>query len=236
MSAFNFNILENTCVSKTKIVCFYNDGAFYFDGIKIIVGNSSENNSGGIGGFVGPNHEYFLYCGSKYPEIAVVRFNSNTNKWEDHACMQWFKFETDKNMFKSIWFTKEEPALIFQPKKAYREHVMKHKDLAEGMGCIKLNLSTGRFTGISRKQFEKQRHSALDKNSVWPPLSSGNGPLGDGDWRDTPNPQLEHSLASMNSDREKQEEMLEQWEQMKLLFNRLLEMIDWSLRAVLHHP
>ncbi|EUC26652.1 hypothetical protein COCCADRAFT_113732 [Bipolaris zeicola 26-R-13] len=227
MSAFNFNLLKNGCVSKTNVVCVYGDGAFDFNGTKITVGNSSENNNGGLGGFVGPDHEYFLYCGSKYPEIAVVRFNNNTKKWEDHACMQWFKFETKKNMFKKIWFTNEESALIFQPKKKYRKHTMEHEDLTEDIWCIKLNLSTGHFTGISKGQFRRQRHSALDEKSVWPLLSLGNGSL-----EDTPTPQLEHSLAFMNSDRERQEKMLEQLEQKKLLINKLWYMVNELISIV----
>ena len=180
MPAFNFDLLDyGKCVSKKNITCSYSDGMFNFNGYEIAVGNSLENNYGGIGGFVGPNHEYFLYCGSKYPEIAIVKFNKDTDEWENHSCMQWFNIDidTDDDIFSRIWFTKKKPALIFQPRKKYRKAVMEHEDLVEGMWCIKLNLSTGRCTGISKKQFRQQKHSALDKYSIWPLLSLGNDPL-----------------------------------------------------------
>ncbi|OWY51605.1 hypothetical protein AA0117_g13403 [Alternaria alternata] len=197
MSAFNFDLRQRNeddklreeeendkCVSNSNMTCTYDDGMFNFDGYEISVGNSLENNCGGIGGFVGPNHEYFLYCGSKYPEISLMEFDEDTNEWGERACMQWDDFDIDddhKSMFETIWFTKEEPALIFQFLEKYRIHAMEHEDLAEGMWCIKLDLSTGLFTGISRRQFNKQKHSALDKNSIWPLDSSGNDSSEDDD-------------------------------------------------------
>jgi hypothetical protein len=170
MCAFNYNLRDDDrCLSRINIECTYDDGTFDFDGLQIPVGNSYENNNGGIGGFVGPNHEYFLYCGSKYAEIAIVKLNNDTDEWEDHCCLQWDDVEDDENgFFKNIWFTQKGQALIFAPKKKYRSALMEHKDLARRKYCIKLDLSTGTFKSLTQKQFVKQRHSVLDEDSMWP--------------------------------------------------------------------
>lgn len=182
MSAFNFDLQDNNgkCVSKNGTTCSYYHGSFDFDEYKTAVGNSYENNDGGLGGFVGPNHEYFLYCGSKYPEIAVVKFNQSINKWEGHGCLQWQDLEDDEDgYFKNIWFTETELALIFEPKNKYRVDLMEHTDLARGKACIQLDLSTGTFTGVTREQLTKQGHSIVDRDSEWPPLSSKSRPSKD---------------------------------------------------------
>jgi hypothetical protein len=63
MSAFNFDLSGNgKCVSNTNITRSYDDGVFNFDDHETSVGNSLENKIGGMGGFVGPDHEYILYC------------------------------------------------------------------------------------------------------------------------------------------------------------------------------
>lgn len=83
MSAFSFNFGLSYAEFYSHIAdveCNYSEGWFEFDRQGIEVGNSLQNNNGGIGGFVGPNHEYFLYCGWKYAEIAIARFNKNTKK------------------------------------------------------------------------------------------------------------------------------------------------------------
>lgn len=171
MSAFNFNLRDEDgkCVSQNDATCTYEDGSFCFDQCEMSVGNSYENNYGGIGGFVGPNHEYFLYCGSKYPEIAVVKHNKEEDEWEHHACLQWMDFddEDEDGYFKGIWFTKEE-ALIFEPKSEHRYDLMQHRDLGKGKACIKLDLPTGKFIGLTRKMLNEQKHSILDENSQWP--------------------------------------------------------------------
>jgi hypothetical protein len=174
MSAFNFNLCDDSkCVSKDDTTCLYDEGRFDFDQCEITVGNSLENNYGGIGGFVGPEHEYFLYCGSKYAEIAYAKFNAHTDEWEDHECLQWWDLDDDGDdgFFKEIWFTKEEPALIFVPWKKYRRHLLAHekfRNSSKTKAYIKLDLSTGRFKSINEKQFSKQKHSVLDENSEWP--------------------------------------------------------------------
>jgi hypothetical protein len=78
----------------------------------------------------------------------------------------------DDGYFKNIYFTKEELALIFQPKEKYISELMDSVDL-RGKACMKLNLSTGRFTGITEKQLAEQKHSILRSDSEWPSLSSG---------------------------------------------------------------
>jgi hypothetical protein len=174
MAAFNFNLCnsENWCFSDTYIVCIYHNGTFNFNGFQIPVGNSLQNDSGGMGGFVGPNHEYFVYCGSKYAEIAIVKLNDETKEWEHHVCLQWDNLKADENgFFTDIWFMQEELALIFEPRTMYRDVLMKHKDLAGGTYCIKVDLSTGAFAGLTRKQLVKQRRSVLDEYSKWPHLN-----------------------------------------------------------------
>jgi hypothetical protein len=94
MSAFSFNLCDDSkCVSKDNSTCLYNDGCFDFDQCEITVGNSLENNHGGTDGFGGPEHEYFLYCGSKYAEISYAKFNADTDEWENHGCLQWFDLD-----------------------------------------------------------------------------------------------------------------------------------------------
>jgi hypothetical protein len=174
MSAFNFNLCDNSkCVSKNNITCLHDDGRFDFGQCEIAVGDSYENNCGGIGGFVGPEHEYFLYCGSKYAEIAVVKFDAKTDEWEDHESFQWFDVEDggDDGLFEKIWFAKEQTALIFEPRKEYTQDLLAPKEFRnfkKNKAFIKFDFSTGTFRGITRKQFLAQRHSVLDENSEWP--------------------------------------------------------------------
>lgn len=171
MAAFNFDLSDDNgeCLSKTNITCSYNDGMFYFDGFGVMVGNSGENNSGGIGGFVGPNHEYFLYCGSEYAEIAIVKLKDDTGEWKDHGGLQWFALEPDGHgFFENIWFTHNDLALIFEPREKYRSALMQHEDPTGKRNCIKLDLSRGKFTSLTQEQFVKQRHSVVDKDSKWP--------------------------------------------------------------------
>lgn len=47
---------------------------------------------------------------------------------------------------------------------------MQHEDLPSDKHCIKLDLPTGEFTGLTEEQFVNQRHSRLDENSKWPCL------------------------------------------------------------------
>ncbi|KAH8710274.1 hypothetical protein GQ44DRAFT_813620 [Phaeosphaeriaceae sp. PMI808] len=177
MSAFNFNLrdVNGKCVSKNGITCSFDNGFFDLDGYQTEIGNSFENNWGGKGGFVGPNHEYFLYCGSRCAEIAVAKFNRGADEWEHHGGLRWLNSgHAVYGFFKNIWFAKKKLTLIFEPKNKYRSYLMEHEDLAGENVCIKLDLFTGGFTGITKKQFDKQRHSIVDEDSKWPPLSSKN--------------------------------------------------------------
>jgi hypothetical protein len=174
---FNFNLHDNSlCVSRER-VCGYEDGMFQF-GTQgriskrepISIGNSLENNSGGMGGFVGPEHEYFVYCGSKYAEIAIAKLTKK-GRWE--KCKGGHEFlAADNNgdedrFFKNIWFMKKGLALIFEPKSQYRKDLMKDFN-GQGNTCIKLNLSSGRCTGLTEEQFKEQRLSKLGTDSRWP--------------------------------------------------------------------
>jgi hypothetical protein len=104
-----------------------------------------------------------------------VQFNEDTDEWKCHASMKLSNFDIDdESVFKTIWFTKKEPALIFEPRKKLGKSTTEHK---KGMCYIKLDLPTKRFTRTSRKQFEKQKHSALNKNGRWSLLSPGSDPL-----------------------------------------------------------
>jgi hypothetical protein len=177
MSAFSFNLWEETkLVSQNDTTCTYWEGLFNFDQFTISVGNS-RNNQGGIGGFVGPNHEYLLYCGSKYGGIAVRKFNDVEKKWEDHACRLWDAWDEDSyvSFFENIWFTKKELALIFEPKSHYKDYIMKQLGYGKGNMCIILDLSTRKFTGATRKEFEERKHSTLRSNSKWPSDMSRHG-------------------------------------------------------------
>jgi hypothetical protein len=168
MDAFSFKLLEETkLVSKNGTTCTYWEGSFKLDQCKTSVGNSLDN-TGGIGGFVGPNHEYLLYCGSQYGEIAVLK--KVENEWVDHACLLWDEYEEDSDLsfFENIWFTKKELTLIFEPKSHHKDHIMKELGYDEESVCIILDLSTKEFTGATCKEFEEQKHSTLNSDSVWP--------------------------------------------------------------------
>ncbi|KAJ6276464.1 hypothetical protein J3E71DRAFT_141216, partial [Bipolaris maydis] len=175
MSAFSFNLLDGVeCVSKKKISCSFDEGVFKFGQQEITIGNSMSNMSGGIGGFVGPNHEYFLYCGSGYPEIAFARFNKKARKWRAYKFLQLDTGDQDDDgYFKNIWFAKKELALIFEPKAEYLG-IIEHGNFGQNMSCIKFNLRTGEFKGITEEQFKKQKCSTLDADSIWPTLKASN--------------------------------------------------------------
>jgi hypothetical protein len=80
MCAFNYNLQHySRCLSRNNIECTYNNRMFHFNNYKVVIGNSLENNSRGLGSFVGLNHEYFLYCRLKYAEIAVTKLKTLTN-------------------------------------------------------------------------------------------------------------------------------------------------------------
>jgi hypothetical protein len=154
MSAFNFDLCDNSkCISKDYTTSVYMHGSFYINQRK--VGDRHRWNKGGKGGFVGPEHEYFLYCGSKFAEIALAKFNADTDDWENHALLQWSgkRHPGRRGYFNEIWFTKEKkPALIFKPWNEYRDFLLAHKDLGSPSnlnGYIKLDLCTGRFKGIT---------------------------------------------------------------------------------------
>jgi hypothetical protein len=97
----------------------------------IIIGNSLENNSGGLGAFIGPNHCYFLYCGEKYPEIALARFHAIKKQWYDYT--QWQDEDTlvkEQDMmaheppFLEIWTHKKNPLWIFLVPAGTRKYVI----------------------------------------------------------------------------------------------------------------
>jgi hypothetical protein len=174
MSAFNFDLWNDSkCVSSNNTTCVYFEGRFCFDQGEITIGNSDENDNGGIGGFVGPEHKYFLYCGMKHAEIALAKLNADTDEWEDHGVLQWKHsyYHDDYGFFEKIWVAKEKPALIFEPRNEYKEYLLAHKkfkNVNETKAFIKLDLSTGHFTSITRKRFLEQRCFVLDENSEWP--------------------------------------------------------------------
>jgi hypothetical protein len=175
MDAFSFNLLEETkLVSKNGTTCTYWEGNFKFDQCETSVGNSREN-TGGIGGFVGRNHEYLLYCGSQYGEIAVLK--KKGRKWKEHACLTWDEWDADKDLsfFKNIWFTKKDLALIFEPKSHHKDHIMKVLGYGKESVCIILDLSTTEFTGATCKEFEKRKLSTLESDSKWPSDMSRHG-------------------------------------------------------------
>jgi hypothetical protein len=181
MSAFNFNLGNyGRCISKDNTTCVYRNGYFYFNRRQVSDLLAWHNrmkfsdrhawNKGMKCGFVGPEHEYFLYCGSKSAEIALAKFNADTQKWENHASYQWpdIRSPSNRGYFREIWFTKEKKkALIFKPWNDYRGL------LVAGLGpgskrYIKLDLCTGKLEGITKEQFNEQERSVLDENSAWP--------------------------------------------------------------------
>lgn len=168
--AFTYNLLDGSkCHSNKSGTCAYEDGMFDFDGFDMPIGNSLENNSGGTAGFVGHQDKFFLYCGSKYAEIAMVKFNRRSNRWEDHACLQWSSLEYDDDgYFESIWVTRGGKSLIFVPKKQYRHDIMGPVKLLENERFIKLSLHDGRFSGLTRREFKEQSHCRLTENIEWP--------------------------------------------------------------------
>jgi hypothetical protein len=171
-TAFCFDIVDGTrCYSQQNVVCEFDDGAFVFDGVRISVGKSYGNNYGGVGGFVGPNHEYFVYCGSKYAEIAIARYNKKKDIWEDWAGQTLNNCENNsKNCpFKNIWVANNGLALIFEPRARFRQEITGDKTLK----AIRCDLLKRKFNGLTREQFHEQRHSKIDHNSNWPLKTGG---------------------------------------------------------------
>ena len=98
----------------TGHTCTFDDGSFIFKSGKkicnISIGNSLENQDGGIGGFAGARHEYFIYCGKKYVEIAIAKLRARNGPWESKGGYQ--GDEVDK-MFHEIWSSKANPNTIY---------------------------------------------------------------------------------------------------------------------------
>jgi hypothetical protein len=181
MSAFNFRFCNNSkWILKNGTKGHYNNGKFNIGGWIIKITKNFYNESEGIGRFVGPDHEYFVYCGRKIAGIGVAKFNSRTNQWKHYNRLEWNNIDTGDNgrYLNKIWFVKEEVALIFESKDEFRSGPMKREYLGGKKGGkesgIKLNLKTGEFTAVSETDIKEQRHSVVTENSKWPFPSSKN--------------------------------------------------------------
>ncbi|KAH4215239.1 hypothetical protein HBI26_254570 [Parastagonospora nodorum] len=176
--SFKFGLVNGVeCVSRTGESCVFEDGNFYFypkdsdtSCRKMTIGESFQNNGGGWGGFVGLKHEYFVYCGSKFPEIAIAKFNKKKGKWEDVGGKQFDSDETEaeNSFFEGIWFTTEGPKLIFKPKKEYEKELMAEIKGKKTKKYIQVDLSTFHITGVTEKEFRNLRVHKAGANSEMP--------------------------------------------------------------------
>ena len=85
----------------------------------IFIGESWENNDGGIGGFIGENHQYFLYCGKKFPELAIAWKRDGTGPWEPFTSRQPRYSIPEFNggkvpIVKRIWSTKVDGTFVLK--------------------------------------------------------------------------------------------------------------------------
>ena len=125
----------------TGHTCTFNDGSFIFKSgkkkCKTNIGNSLENNYGGIGGFAGAQHEYFIYCGTKYEEIAIARFRKKQNLWENTK--GGYQGDGEDEMFDEIWSSKANPDTVY---------IKVVEDRASLIPFIRIHLSSLEFCGI----------------------------------------------------------------------------------------
>jgi hypothetical protein len=164
--AFRFDIVDGSrWCSRLGVKCIYNDGTFAFNGVDV---SFSDKNSGGIGGFIGPKHEYFVYCGSKFPDIAIAKYNNRKDLWESYAFQSWHDVHEDGGYFKQIWIARDGLALIFQPQTKFRRDLLQELTGDEKLEAIRCDLLTRGLTGITKGQFVQQRHSKIDHDSRWP--------------------------------------------------------------------
>lgn len=79
------------------------------------IGDIRTNEDGGVGDFFGKNHEYFLYCGNKYPEIAIARRNKKTKRWENLQESLYFREELKTQpVIDAFWSTEPDNEFIFK--------------------------------------------------------------------------------------------------------------------------
>jgi hypothetical protein len=129
MAAFQMNIEDGPgCVSDYGNICTFEEGSFTFRSETsefsqhtISVGNSLDNNNGGMAGFVGRNHEFFLYCGTKYAEIAIARFNRQIGQWENYKNVQLELDINDEHAFQKIWVSKDPNILYLVPQEWFSD-------------------------------------------------------------------------------------------------------------------
>jgi hypothetical protein len=181
MTSFTYRLRNYTVLySKNGTKCEYLEGTFKFSPSTeicfddrfdnsnclerarssqvVYIGNSSENNHDGLGGFIGENHDHFLWCGDKYPEIAIVKFDPTTQECTEVLCQQRDHriHQGEGPSFCEVWVGKD-PNMLFLRVCKGMEKFWRYSEYLE----IGLELCGYYIRGATRKRFLKKRHIEL---------------------------------------------------------------------------
>lgn len=145
-------------VSKTGTKCTYNGSKFCFPSGLIHIGCAGNNARGGIGGFVGPDDQYFLFCSNGNPEIAAARFNSKNNRWENYVCAP-LDEKYLGNIVEEIWTSDDSNVLLL--KAFLTEEAVDIFEKEFDRSTVELRLSSCEFRGILREEFLVNRKEKI---------------------------------------------------------------------------
>ncbi|KAH8723321.1 hypothetical protein GQ44DRAFT_774172 [Phaeosphaeriaceae sp. PMI808] len=153
MGAFRSNIADGKqCVSEGGVTCVYDNGHFQFPSGKIRMGNSNTSEDRGMGGFIGADHEYFLFCSQKHAEIALAKLNSTKKVWERYKDLT-LPFDTNSSgepIFSEIWEPDEKNIYYFVGHPSYSQEF----DEFYGGNYVEVNLNALEVQDLNSEWFD----------------------------------------------------------------------------------
>lgn len=168
MNAFSFDLDRNrTCRSKKDVTCTFDEGEFTFSPNyeeKLTLGGDLDNNGGGIGAFVGEDHQYYIHFASKYPGIGLASYISSEKRWVNSG---WYESEREINFqegINTIWTTNDPNVLLLEPNPE-DEHLKRFRSEFKHE-CAEIRLNEFNIKGVSKKALMETSRSIFAYESA----------------------------------------------------------------------
>ncbi|KAH8723324.1 hypothetical protein GQ44DRAFT_317457 [Phaeosphaeriaceae sp. PMI808] len=162
MMAFSSQ-LENgiDLISKNGVTCVVDNNLFKFPSGKIRISSRLEDNSRGMGGFIGADHEYFLYCSQEDAQISFARLSPIKKDWEGYRHYWLVPNSKNEPICFRIWSSRDNNIYLFSSRPRYRQYFTEPYPSE----FIQVNLENFDVKEITSQEFLEKRHTEIGDNS-----------------------------------------------------------------------